>query len=279
MAPRPTTQPAAFAEERQARILQLVNERGSIRNTELAHLLGVTEPTIRRDVTDLASQRRLRRAHGGVLALHPPRESEPDLPVRVARNESAKTRVARACLALVGPGDAVFLDSGSTVLRIAQLLGEGNSGPQPIKNVNVLTNAVAVAQALTGCSDVRHTLLGGSYRAAGGSLVGPLTLAALDDFTVNIAFMGVTGLTPSGLFVADLAEAQVKRAVIGRAHRIVVAMDTTKLGASDFVRMCSLTEVSTVVTDALSDDLERLCADAHVELVVAEADDATAELG
>ena len=71
----------SFAEERRARILQLLNERGRIRNTKLAELLGVTEPTVRKDVTDLASQHLLRRTHGGIIAVRP--SFEPGLPERV----------------------------------------------------------------------------------------------------------------------------------------------------------------------------------------------------
>jgi DeoR/GlpR family transcriptional regulator of sugar metabolism len=60
-----------FADERRRRILELVNARGRMRVRELAQLVGVTEPTVRKDITDLDSQRLLRRTHGGALA--PPR--------------------------------------------------------------------------------------------------------------------------------------------------------------------------------------------------------------
>jgi DeoR family fructose operon transcriptional repressor len=70
---------------------------------------------------------------------------------------------------------------------------------------------------------MRHTVLGGTLRRAGGCFVGPFTVSSLAEFTVNIAFIGFT--------TADLAEAQVKRAVIDRARLTVVPMDRSKLGA------------------------------------------------
>ena len=138
-------------------------------------------------------------------------------------------RIARACLDLIDTGDAVFLDSGSTVLAIAEQLTVTASAGEP-RNVNVLTNALAVAQTLADRAGIRHTVLGGYYRPTGGCSVGPLTEEDLTRFTVNLAFLGVTGVTEQGFTVADLSEAQVKRAVIDRARRVVITMRPPRSG-------------------------------------------------
>ena len=260
---------AAFAEERHAKILELLGVRGRIRNRELAALLAVTEPTIRKDVADLARQRLLHRTHGGIIAVRP--TFEPDLSARVTRNVDAKSRIAATCLSMINTGDAVYLDGGSTVLRLAELLIDTDTGDRHPRNVNILTNALAVAQTLADHAGVRHTVLGGTYRPTGGCFVGPLTLADLDNFTVNIAFIGVTGLTEHGFTVADLGEAQVKKAVIDRARRVIVAMDHTKLGTADFAKVCDLDAVGAVVTDSPSDYLSGLCAAAGVDVIDADS--------
>lgn len=259
----------AFAVERHAHILQLLHERGRVRNTELADLLGVTEPTIRKDIADLARQQQLRRTHGGAIALRT--AIEPDMPARMGRNIDAKSRIAHACLALVKTGDAIFLDSGSTTLAIAEQLVPAAAAGSPA-NVNVLTNALAVAQTLADKAGIRHTVLGGNYRPTGGCFVGPLTQQDLNSFTVNLAFLGVTGVTDQGFTVADLSEAQVKRAAMDRARRVVVVMDSTKVGATDFATVCELDAVATIVTDESNDHLAALCTAAGVELIVAAAD-------
>lgn len=258
--------PAAFAQERHERILEVLAERGRVRNTELAELLGVAEATVRKDLTDLAAQRRLQRTHGGAIAVRS--LLEPDLPDRVATNSSTKKAIAETCVELIEPGDSVFFDSGSTVLYIAQLLAERAAGEARPLNINVLTNALSVAQILTDQPGIRHTVLGGIYRPTGGCFVGPLTMANIDEFTVNTAFIGVTGLTEQGFTVADAGEAQVKKAIINRARRVVVPMDHTKLGADDFVRVCDLDAVTIVVSDEKSPYLETLCAAAGVEIVL-----------
>ncbi|MEP6651091.1 MAG: DeoR/GlpR family DNA-binding transcription regulator [Lapillicoccus sp.] len=258
----------SFAAERHQQILQLLAERGRVRNTDLAALLSVTEPTIRKDIADLARQGRLNRTHGGAIALRP--AFEPDLPARMSTNMEAKLRIAAACLRLLQPGDAVFLDSGSTVLSIADAMAQQTRDTPGLWNVNILTNAIAVAVALADKPGIRHTVLGGTYRSTGGCFVGPLTIDDLAKFTVNTAFIGVTGLTDQGFTVADIGEAQVKQAVIERARRVVIPMDHTKIGAADFSLICSLDNVTTVVTDEPNPYLDALCAEAGVEVIVSE---------
>ncbi|MCU1493635.1 MAG: hypothetical protein JWO62_1399 [Acidimicrobiaceae bacterium] len=259
----------ALAEPRRARILELVNERGSIRVSELANIVGVAEPTIRKDVADLDRHRLLRRTHGGALALRA--AYEPPIADRAEQNVAAKDAIARACAAEVASGDSVFLDSGTTVQAIARAIGarlaDRRHTPRP-QNLNVLTNALGVAEILADSPDVRTTVLGGQYRVAGGCFVGPLALTAIEQFTVNIAFVGVTGLYNGSFSVADVAEAQLKRAVMSRARRVVVPMDHTKLGASDFMTLCDLKRVDAMVTDRDDEHLNRLCSDAGVRLVI-----------
>lgn len=263
-----------LADERRRRILEIVEARGSVRVRDLAQLLGVTEPTVRKDVADLDRQRLLHRTHGGAIGRRP--SYEPDLSVRVSRNADAKTAIAYTCLAEIKDGDAIFLDSGTTMLAIAEALVSADPagsrfgrGPVTPNNVNVLTNSLEVARVLAPAPGVRHTVLGGQYRAAGRCLVGPLAIDALQRFTLNIAFIGITGLSESGLTVADLSEAEVKTAAMERARRVVVPMDHTKLGATDFVKVCDLDRVDTLVTDNENPHLTQLCNNHHVQLVVA----------
>jgi DeoR/GlpR family transcriptional regulator of sugar metabolism len=269
-----------FTEERRTHILEVVASRGRVRVAELADLLGVAEPTVRKDIADLDRQHLLRRTHGGALAIRP--TYDPELATRARHNVEGKRAIAKACLARIADGDAVYLDSGTTILALTEELrlaltgpagarsehGEPDGGRHP-RQVNVLTNAVGVAQVLADVPTVRHTVLGGHYRTLGGCFVGPLALEAVRQFTVNTAFVGVTGLSTAGFTVSDVAEAELKNAVMDQARRVVVVMDHTKVGAHDFRKVCDLDRVDAIVTDRHHDDLARQCADAGVELVVA----------
>lgn len=248
-----------FAAERQAQIERLVAVHGRVRISELVARFGVTEPTLRKDLTALERRRAIKRIHGGAIALKTSLESELD--TREALHAEAKEAIAQSCIDEIRDGDAVFLDSGTTVERIARRLAG--------RNLTVLTNAVAVAQAVCEIPGVEHVLLGGRYRRVSGSLVGPMTMKELERFTVNLAFIGVSGIGDGGLSVADLGEADVKAAVISRARRVVVPVDSSKHGATDFARVCELAEVDLVVTEAASEDFLSLCASREVDVRVA----------
>ncbi|KOV90006.1 DeoR/GlpR family DNA-binding transcription regulator [Nocardia sp. NRRL S-836] len=247
-----------FAEERQQKILAMVNAQGRVRIAELVTLLKVSEPTIRKDLSALEEQRLVRRTHGGAIATHS--QVERTIDARSDLHGAAKDMIAKACLQEIGPGDSIFLDSGTTVQRIADQLDQ--------VHVNVLTNALGVASALADKPKVRHTLLGGSVRALGGTVVGPVAVETLSRFTVNTAFISASGFTEEGVSVADVAEAQVKQAVVERARRVVLALDSSKFGVQDFVTVCPLDRIDVVVTEAVYDDVRAICADHGVELKV-----------
>src|SRR4051794_8180711 len=253
----------AFADERQARIAELVAVRGRARIGELAAAFGVTEPTIRKDLSVLQEQGLLKRTHGGALAIHPNVDRE--LTGRQTTNPMAKEAVARASLGLLRNGDSVFLDSGTTVEALARALAQDTRGLR----LSVLTSSLAVALSLADARDIDCVLLGGHVRRIDGSLVGPLALENLQRFAFSAAFLGVSGFSELGVSVGSLAEAAIKEAVIERARRVVVPMDQSKVGATDFARICDLEQVDVVVMDKTSAAVRELCAGYDIELIAA----------
>lgn len=246
----------AFAEDRQRRIAAYVASRGRVLTSELSELTGVTGTTVRKDLAALARSGVLRRTHGGAIAVRP--LVEPVFERREAVNLAAKEAIARACLELVEDGTSIYLDSGTTLLRLAEHL----TG----RSANVLTNAIAVAQVLAEMPGVRHTLLGGQLRLGAGCFVGPLATANLKRFTVNIAFIGASGVSVEGVTEADLHEAELKAEVIDRARKVVLAVDSSKIGLADFAVVCPLSDVDVVVTDSTDQDFAQACAEHGVEI-------------
>jgi DeoR/GlpR family transcriptional regulator of sugar metabolism len=245
-----------FAEERRRMIVELVSTNGRVRIGELARTLNVTEPTVRKDLARLEQAHQLRRTHGGAIAVS---QTEPAFDDRLGANPEAKTAIATECLRLIEPGHSVYFDSGTTVLRIAELLS--------VQNVSVLTSGLAAAMAVGDKQAIRHTLLGGQVRPAGGSVSGPLAVQNLKQFSVGTAFIGVTGITAEGITVADYLEAQLKAAVIDRSARVVVPLDASKVGAVDFATVVGLDRIDTVVTHDATDELRAICAPHGIQII------------
>src|SRR5215217_6455776 len=115
--PDATDDGPVFADERQAQIAELVSVGGRARIGELAEAFGVTEPTIRKDLSALQERGLLKRTHGGALAIHA--NADRERAGRQAARRASKEAIATACLDLIQDGDSVFLDSGTTVEAIA----------------------------------------------------------------------------------------------------------------------------------------------------------------
>lgn len=248
-----------FADERQTRIAELVAIRGSVRNIDLVDLLGVSEPTIRKDMRILEKRGLLKRTHGGAIAARPLVES--DLVARSQINVEAKEAIAIACLQEIHNGDAIFLDSGTTTQRIASKLAGCY--------ITVLTNSIGVAEAVADMPTIEHILLGGRLRRVGGCLVGALALEILTHFTVNIAFLSASGFSEEGVTVADIEEAKLKAAVIERARRTILAIDHSKVGATHFARICDLDDIDVLIIDKANTFVQELCQANGIELVEA----------
>lgn len=245
-----------FAEQRRRKIAELVRKEGSVRLADLTGPFGVSEPTLRKDLTALEGQGLLRRTHGGAIAV----ESRPisTLDARKARNIRAKQTVADLCAGLVEEGQSVYLDSGTTVEVLAERLD--------VRGINVLTNSPGVARAVADKPGIRHTLLGGEYNPVGGSLTGAVTVETLERFHVDTAFIGVSGISPQGIFTVDVAEGYVKQAAIGAARRVVVPLDTSKVGYRDFFQLTDLAKIDDVVVEKPDEELARWCRAAEIRL-------------
>jgi DeoR/GlpR family transcriptional regulator of sugar metabolism len=260
----PTNGGPVFADERQARIAEVVMTRGRARIGELARQFGVTEPTIRKDLSALQQRGMLKRTYGGALALHPTVDRE--FAGREATNRSGKESIAAACLDLLRDGDSVFLDSGTTVDALAHALAT-NPGR---RRLSVLTNTLAVAITLADVPGIDCVLLGGQLQPIEGSVVGPLALENLQRFTFSVAFLGVSGFSELGISVGSLSEAAVKAAVVERARRVVVATDHSKVGATDFARISELDEIDVVVMDDTTPAVAEWCDGHGIQLIAAD---------
>ena len=243
-----------YAEERQQAIADLVARRGRLSVNALAAEYAVTTETVRRDLSALERIGILRRVHGGAvpsaaLAL------ETKVGDRDLSRADEKDRIARAALALLPvSGGSVLLDAGTTTARLAMLL------PRDLQ-LTVVTNAVPIAARLAGSPSVDLHLLPGRVRPTTHAAVGEDTVAALGRLRVDVAFVGTNGLSlDHGLSTPDHAEAAAKRALVAGARKVVVLVDSSKIGQEHTVRFAELADLDVVVTDSDvdADDLAAL---------------------
>ena len=222
---------------------------------EIAEAVGVSEPTVRRDLMELEAAGVVTRSHGGARIAEGS-GAEVAFEAREQINLVAKRAIGEAAYQMLRPDTAVFLDAGTTVLQLARRL---RLNPMPLR---VFTNCLAVAQLLIPVDGVSVTLLGGVVRPQNASMVGMLAEEALERLWFDQLFLGVGAIAETGeVSSADDQEARLNGRMLGRAARVVVLTDAAKFGLRLTYRVGLLGRGMQIVTDAMAPDWHQRLAD------------------
>jgi DeoR/GlpR family transcriptional regulator of sugar metabolism len=238
---------------------------GGARVSDLVDLLGVSDMTVRRDISTLARKGLVARVHGGATALSGRSADEPGFAVKSALQTVEKASIAAAAAALVGAGDSVAISGGTTTYAVAAQL-------RSVPDLTVVTNSVPVAEVLHHMArDDLTVVLTGGVRTPSDALVGPVAVAALRSLHVDWLFLGVHGVDErAGFTTPNLVEAETNRALIASARQVVVTADSTKWGVVGLSSMARLDEVDVLVTDeGLPPEAQRMVQSRVGRLVVA----------
>jgi len=233
-----------YLEERRQEILRQVQKASRVSVYDLSRQFGVSEVTIRADLQALAESNLLVRTHGGAV---PAGRGLPELSLSLRRQQqvSEKNRIGEAGANLVADGDAVFLDTSSTALAIAQR--------KQLRHLTIITNSLAIAQEMLDAPGVTVVMPGGQLRRETVSLVGADGLEMLRKLNIQKGFFGAHGLSvPEGLTDVSAAEADVKRPLVAMCKQVVAVLDATKWGRVGLASFATISEIDIVITDSLA---------------------------
>lgn len=246
--------------EREARILEIVRADGEASVEALASRFAVSAETIRRDLHALASTGALHKVRGGARRIRA--ASEDSFELRRYANAPGKAAIARTLTQVIGPGDTIFIDTGTTTLACAETLSA-------IDGLTAVTNSFRIAERMAqGEAHQRIFVLGGAWSADNAEAVGPMAIAQIAQFRADHAVLGVAALhSTSGGMDADPDEAQVAHAMIAHAQRVIVVAHHEKFDQRATFAVCRLDEIDVLVCDqAPQGDLARALERARVEV-------------
>lgn len=224
--------------ERKALLLDALGKEGRIIAKEFSQKLGLSEDTIRRDLRELAGEGLLQRVHGGAL---PASQALGDLATRGNVFADDKAEIAKIAAGLVKQGQIVFLDGGTTTIKLARAL------PKALK-ATIVTHSPDVATALRDHSGVEVELIGGRIYKHSNVSSGSVAIEAIGQIRTDLYFMGVTGIhAEHGLTTGDREEAAVKRAICRQAAETIVLGSREKLGAVSAYSVAGVDEVDALI--------------------------------
>ncbi len=231
-----------FPEERRLEILKLINRDGRAAVTELSQQFCVSEVTIRADLQVLSDQSLIVRTHGGAV----PYTRAPELSLTLRRQQqiTEKDRIGAAGAALVNNGDAIFLDTSSTALALAQHLKQQ-------RDLTVITNSLAISQYFLDVPGVTVVMPGGIMQRDTVSLIGTAGLDFLSRFNIQRGFFGAHGINlPQGLTDVSASEAEVKRHIIAMCREVIGILDGTKWGRVGLASFARVEDLHCIITDS-----------------------------
>jgi len=229
--------------DRRQEVLRLLETRDLLSVTELSKAFGVSEVTVRNDLTELAQQGLVARVRGGVRALQRG-QSEVAFDLRLRIEAARKQAIARAAAALVDEGEAVALDSSTTAYYLALELREKH-------DLVVVTNGLLIAAALADAPGISVLVTGGMLRLSAMSLVGDLGADVLRTTRINKGFLGARGLSlERGLMDLNPDEVRTKQAMAEACEQVFGILDGTKWHRSALLSFAAAGDLHGIVTDA-----------------------------
>ena len=226
--------------QRKKAILKTLARDGQVLAKQLSETFGVSEDTVRRDLRELAGEGLLQRVHGGAL---PASTAVAPFAERSGLESSAKRAIATAAAAMIGTGQVVIIDGGTTSAELIRQLPHDLSA-------TVVTHSPSVAVGLVDHPLIEVIVIGGRLYKHSIVTVGAAAVEAMSHIQADIYFMGVTGVHPTaGLSTGNFEEAFVKRALAARAAETVVLASSDKINAASQYVIGDITLARTIIVE------------------------------
>lgn len=212
-----------------------------VRLDDLVSLLDTSESTVRRDLDELESERKLHRVHGGAELPHSLQEEFTNQQKSI-KNIQEKMQVARKAASLISNDDVIFVDAGTTNELLLGYLNQDN--------LTVVTNSIHHAAKLVD-KNIQTIIIGGHVKKSTDASIGAVAYEQIKQLNFDKAFLGINGIDEEFLTTPDMEEAVIKKTVTKNARKSYIVTDSSKIGRVSFAKVDKI-ENATIITNQSS---------------------------
>lgn len=212
-----------------------------VRLDDLVSLLDTSESTVRRDLDELESERKLHRIHGGAELPHSLQEEFTNQQKSI-KNIQEKMQVARKAASLISNDDVIFVDAGTTNELLLGYLNQDN--------LTVVTNSIHHAAKLVD-KNIQTIIIGGHVKKSTDASIGAVAYEQIKQLNFDKAFLGINGIDEEFSTTPDMEEAVIKKTVIKNARKSYIVTDSSKIGRVSFAKVDKI-ENATIITNQSS---------------------------
>ncbi len=245
-------------DERFSAVLSMVDEKGSVKVIDIVEQLNVSDMTVRRDLSELEEQGKLKRVHGGATSVS--FNSELSHIDKLILNKDKKIEIAKKALPLIENNDTIFLGPGTTLEILANLI--------ECDTIRVVTNSLPVFEAISKKNgSIKVYLLGGELREKTQAFFGDIPNTTLENMHFNKAFFSCNGVKGTNVMTATIEEGTTQALAVDNSVEKYLLIDSSKIGKTDFYTYYDLREVTAVVVDKDEEETYRKI-EKNVSLIV-----------
>ena len=258
-----------ISDQRQLEMTEWICREGKATIAELAEHFGVSGETVRRDLSAIARGGRIRKVHGGAIALRAPIRDE-SYAVRQTHNLYSKQKIGELAARLLTDNLVIGIDSGTCAESFARAIYH-------VKNLKIITHCLPVAAILAqklerGDFTGSVSILGGTVEPETGTVRGTVTLSQLNPYRMDLAFVSVTAVSEEGLMATDEQDGCLAAALIRQSDRAYLLAESDKMDKQSLYRFAQWQELRGLITDdehELSPTLRQTVTQSGVELYIA----------
>ena len=228
--------------DRQTEMLSYIREKKTVRNSELLKKFGISIQTLRRDINKFETQGLIRKVYGGVIYndRFESVKSVDSLTTRNALLNDEKERVGKLAAKLVGDGDVIFVDSGTTAYRILHYLSEA-------KDVTVISHCLDVMVILRDMHNLTGICAGGILQHDMGSFI---IDSSFYPYNYSKAFISTVGISlEKNLTNTNLHEGAMKAQAIAQSASAYIVADHGKFDVVAYNQFADFSKITGVITD------------------------------
>ncbi len=235
-----------LTQERRRKILDLLEEQGSVTVARLSEEFNSSESTIRRDLVALSQLGKLNKVHGGATVLSQQfLKNEDTVEEKSLKYVDEKVAVAKYAASQISDDDFVFIDAGSTTYLMTKYINSTKA--------TFVTNGIAHAKKLArkGC---KVYVLGGQLKDTTEAIIGLVAASNLQKYNFSKAFIGTNGISEKqGFTTPDTDEAMLKAVAVERSFVAYILADHSKFNKVSAVTFAPL-DAGCIVCDRCDDE-------------------------
>lgn len=228
--------------ERENKILEALYDAKNMSVEELSKKLFISMPTVRRDLIKLENKGLIIRTRGGALLKNNSPDSKIPLFMRENEQSEAKRIIAKKAVEFISDGDTIMLDASTTACSVIPYLSD-------FHDILVITSG-AKASVMLGEMEIKNICTGGEMVTKSFSYIGTEAERTVLNYNADILFFSCRSLSYDG-FLSDnsIEENAIRRAMMSRAKKKILLLDSAKFGKTSLNNLCHLSDVDEFICE------------------------------